>query len=241
MSTQFLFRDDAYLRHIEAEVTGIGEDGAISLSQSIFYAQSGGQPGDSGVLRSANGQSVAITNTIHPGDKAEIAHLAADDGWRPQIGEMVSCEIDWERRYKLMRMHSALHLLSVLFPFPVTGGSIGEEKGRLDFDMPEVPENLEQIQADLNSLIEKNHKVSAEWINEEELAANPEMVKTMKVKPPVGQGRVRLIRIASGENLVDLQPCGGTHVANTGEIGALVLGKIQKKGKQNRRVNLLFA
>jgi len=241
MSTQFLFRNDAYLRHVEAEVTGIDENGAIFLNQSIFYAQSGGQPGDSGVLRSENGQSVIITNTVHPGDKTEIAHLPGDGDWRPQIGEMVSCEINWERRYKLMRMHSALHLLSVLFPFPVTGGSIGEEKGRLDFDMPEVPENLEQIQADLDRLIQENHKVSAEWISEEELAANPEMVKTMKVKPPVGQGRVRLIRIASGEDLVDLQPCGGTHVANTGEIGTVVLGKIQKKGKQNRRVNLLFA
>jgi len=241
MSTEFLFRDDAYLRSLEAEVTGIGEDGAIFLNQTIFYAQSGGQPGDSGILRAANGQSVTISNTIHPGDKNRIAHLPADGGWQPQIGERVVCEIDWERRYKLMRMHTALHLLSVLFPFPVTGGSIGEEKGRLDFDMPEVPENLEQIQADLDQLIKENHKVSAEWISEEELAAKPEMVKTMKVKPPVGQGRVRLIRIATSDLLVDLQPCGGTHVANTGEIGAVILGKIQKKGKQNRRVNLLFA
>jgi len=241
MSTRFLFRDDAYLRNVEAEVTAIGEDGAIVLDQTIFYAQSGGQPGDSGVLRSVNGQSLTITNTIHPGDKDQIAHLPAAGDWHPQIGEKVSCEINWERRYKLMRVHTALHLLSVLFPFPVTGGSIGEEKGRLDFDMPEVPGNLEQIQEDLNRLIRENHPVSHEWISEEELAANPEMVKTMKVKPPVGQGRARLIRIASADNLVDLQPCGGTHVANTGEIGALVLGKIQKKGKQNRRVNLLFA
>ncbi len=246
MSTEFLFRDDAYLRELEAEVTGIGEDGAIFLDRTIFYAQSGGQPGDSGVLRTANGQSVTISNTIHPGDKNEIAHLpAAGDwpagDWRAAIGEKLVCEIDWERRYRLMRMHTALHLLSVLFPFPVTGGAIGEEKGRLDFDMPEVPENLEQIQADLDQLIKENHPVSAEWISEQELAAKPEMVKTMKVKPPVGQGRVRLIRIASGEQLVDLQPCGGTHVASTGEIGAVVLGKIQKKGKQNRRVNLLFA
>jgi len=241
MSTDFLFRNDAYLRSAEAEITGIGEDGAIFLDRTIFYAQSGGQPGDSGILRTANGQDITITNSVHPGDKTKIAHLPAGEEWRATIGERVVCEIDWERRYKLMRMHTALHLLSVLFPFPVTGGAIGEEKGRLDFDMPEVPENLEQIQSDLDQLIKENHTVSAEWISEEELAAKPEMVKTMKVKPPTGQGRVRLIRIASGEKLVDLQPCGGTHLTSTGEIGAVVLGKIQKKGKQNRRVNLLFA
>ncbi|VAW20253.1 Ser-tRNA(Ala) deacylase @ Gly-tRNA(Ala) deacylase [hydrothermal vent metagenome] len=244
MSTQFLFRDQPYLRELEAEVTTIDHDGAIELDRTIFYAQSGGQPGDSGVLRAASGQSVNIGNTIHPGDKNRIAHLPSgenENDWRPQIGDKIVCEIDWERRHKLMRMHTAMHLLSVLFPFPVTGGSIGQEKGRLDFDMPEVPENLEQVEADLNRLIEENHTVSGEWISEEELAANPEMVKTMKVKPPMGQGRVRLIRIASGDTLIDLQPCGGTHVATTGEIGAVVLGKIQKKGKQNRRVNLLFA
>ena len=155
---------------------------------------------------------------------------------RPSAGDRVRLEIDWDRRYRLMRMHTALHLLSVALPFPVTGGSVGEDKGRLDFDMPEAPSDLGAIEAQLNAMVEANHPVTAEWISDAEMAANPELIKTMNVKPPMGQGRVRLIRIGS----VDLQPCGGTHVAATGEIGPLKLGKIEKKGAQNRRVSLLF-
>jgi misacylated tRNA(Ala) deacylase len=146
-------------------------------------------------------------------------------------------EIDWDRRYRLMRMHTALHLLSVVLPFPVTGGSVGEDRGRLDFDMPETPADLERIEARLNELVAADHPVSAEWITDDEMQSNLDLIKTMNVKPPMGQGRVRLIRIGD----VDLQPCGGTHVARTGEIGALRLGKIEKKGAKNRRVNLLFA
>jgi len=149
----------------------------------------------------------------------------------------VSVELDWERRYRLMRMHTALHLLSVVFPFPVTGGQIGEDKGRLDFDMPEVPEDLPGIEDRLNAMIKADHSVTTEWITDSEMEANSDLIKTMKVKPPMGQGRVRLVRIGD----VDLQPCGGTHVARTGEIGPVAIGKIEKKGKINRRVSLTFA
>ncbi len=241
MSTEFLFRSQPYLSETQARVTSISEDGSVHLDRTIFYAQSGGQPGDQGVLLTSKGQEVPITNAIHPGDKTEIAHLPAQGDWNIKVGDKLTCKIDWERRLLLMRMHSALHLLSVAFPFPVTGGAIAPDKGRLDFDMPEVPENLDEIAVRLNEAIAENHTISEEWITEAELEANPELVKTMKVKPPMGQGRVRLIRIASGDKLIDLQPCGGTHVASTGEIGPLRLGKIQKKGKQNRRVYLHFA
>ena len=179
-----------------------------------------------------------IETAIHPdGDKTSIVHLPSAGSALPGLGELVTIEIDWDRRYRLMRMHTALHLLSVVFPYPVTGGSIGEDKGRLDFDMPEVPDNLEAFEAELNAMVEANHPVTTEWITDAEMEAKADLIKTMKVKPPMGQGRVRLVRIGD----IDLQPCGGTHVSGTAEIGQLVLGKIEKKGKQNRRVNLLFA
>jgi misacylated tRNA(Ala) deacylase len=162
--------------------------------------------------------------------------VPAEDQPALAVGDAVTARIDWERRYGLMRMHTALHLLSVVFPFPVTGGSIGEDKGRLDFSMPEVPENLPELEARLNAMVSGNHAVSFEWITDAEMEAKADLIKTMKVKPPMGQGRVRLVRIGD----VDLQPCGGTHVANTSEIGRLVIGKIENKGKQNRRVNLTF-
>jgi misacylated tRNA(Ala) deacylase len=163
--------------------------------------------------------------------------MPAEDAPALAPGDTVTLELDWDRRYRMMRMHTALHLLSVVFPFPVTGGSVGEDKGRLDFDMPEVPGNLAELEERLNQMVAGAHPITQEWITDEEMAANPGLVKTMKVKPPSGQGRVRLIRIGD----VDLQPCGGTHVADTSEIGPLKLGKIEKKGAQNRRVALLFA
>lgn len=237
MPTEFLFRDDAYLTETEATVMAVDNESGVSLDRTIFYAQSGGQPGDSGILVH-NGMEISVANTVHPnGDKAEIAHLLLPGDWQLNQGDHVALKLDWTRRHRLMRMHTALHLLSVAFPFPVTGGSIGDQKGRLDFDMPEVPDDLPEIEAQLNAWISADLPVSAEWITEEELDANPGMVKTMKVQPPRGQGRVRLVRIGD----VDLQPCGGTHVKSTGEIGPVKLGKIEKKGKQNRRVSLLFA
>jgi misacylated tRNA(Ala) deacylase len=238
LMTEFLFRDDSYLQEAPAKVLAITADGGIVLDRTNFYAASGGQPGDSGSMLRSDGSSIAIATAIHPdGDKAAIVHVPADGSALPAIGDTVSARVDWDRRYKLMRMHTALHLLSVVFPFPVTGGSIGEDKGRLDFDMPDVPANLEELEARLNAMVEAAHEVTQEWISDDEMAANPDLIKTMNVKPPMGQGRVRLIRIGD----IDLQPCGGTHVRNTREIGPVSLGKIEKKGKQNRRVSLLFA
>ena len=231
--TEFVFRDDSYLRSLDATVTEVTLEGGIVLDRTIFYAASGGQPGDTGTLGRAT-----IGATVHPeGDKFRIVHVPTDGGVPFRPGQSVTAAIDWDRRYKLMRMHTALHLLSVVFPFPVTGGSIGEDKGRLDFDMPEVPENLAELEAKLNAMVEAGHPVSSEWITDDEMQANANLIKTMKVKPPMGQGRVRLIRIGD----VDLQPCGGTHVRNTSEIGPLKLGKIEKKGAVNRRVALHFA
>jgi len=235
--TEFLFRADSYLRAAPARVEAITPEGGIVLDRTIFYASSGGQPGDAGVIETADGRRIAIATTIHPdGDKTQIVHVPAE-GALPASGDQVTAMIDWDRRYRLMRMHTALHLLSVVFPFPVTGGSVGEDKGRLDFDMPEVPDNLAELEARLNEMVSGNHRVTDEWITDAEMTANASLIKTMKVKPPMGQGRVRLIRIGD----VDLQPCGGTHVRNTSEIGPLRLGKIEKKGAINRRVALLFA
>lgn len=236
--TEFLFRDDAYLPSTEAKIIEITESGGIVLDRTVFYATSGGQPGDSGRLVLPTGEVITIATAVHPdGDKTRIVHVPAEGTALPQAGQVVQCEIDWDRRYRLMRMHTALHLLSVVFPFPVTGGQIGEDKGRLDFDMPEVPDDLEALQGQLNAMVAADHAVTTEWISDEEMEAKADLIKTMKVKPPMGQGRVRLVRIGD----VDLQPCGGTHVARTSEIGPLAIGKIEKKGKINRRVSLLFA
>lgn len=236
--TEYLFRSQSYLKTLPAIVAATTPEGGIVLDRTIFYAASGGQPNDTGRVVAADGRVVPIVNVVHPeGDKSRIVHVPADGAPALAAGDAVTLEIDWDRRYRLMRMHTALHLLSVVFPFPVTGGSVGEDKGRLDFDMPEVPADLPALEAALNAMVAAAHPVSDEWITDEEMAANPGLIKTMKVKPPTGQGRVRLVRIGD----VDLQPCGGTHVANTSEIGPLKLGKIEKKGAQNRRVALLFA
>ena len=236
--TEFLFRSDSYLRSTEARVVEITPDGAVGLDRTVFYATSGGQPGDTGRLLRLDGRPLAIAATVHPdGDKTRIVHVPAPGEPLPAPDEPVTAEIDWERRFRLMRMHTALHLLSVVFPFPVTGGAIAEDKGRLDFDMSEVPADLPEIEERLNAMVAAAHPVSSEWITDEEMLDSPGLIKTMKVKPPMGQGRVRLVRIGD----IDLQPCGGTHVRNTAEIGQLKLGKIEKKGKENRRVHLLFA
>ena len=235
--TELIYRDDPYLAEAEAVVRMSGPDG-IELDRTIFYAASGGQPGDTGRME-FDGGTATITATVHPGgDRARVLHVV--ERALPAAGTPVRLVLDWERRHRLMRMHTALHLLSVVLPYGVTGGQIGEEKGRLDFDMPEPPSDLAAIEAALNGHVAADLPVSAEWISEAELSARPEMVKTMKVKPPVGQGRVRLVRIGGAEPL-DLQPCGGTHVRATGEIGPLRLGKIGKKGRENRRVSLHFA
>ncbi len=238
--TDYLFRDDPYARTAEATVTASGPEG-FELDRTIFYAASGGQPGDTGGFARPDGAAGRIADTVHPGgDRSRVVHVVAPGDAPPAVGETVALALDWERRHRLMRMHSALHLLSVVLPYGVTGGSIGEDKGRLDFDMPEPPADLAAVEEALNAHVAADLPVAAEWIGEDELAARPEMVKTMKVKPPVGQGRVRLVRIGAGEGTIDLQPCGGTHVASTAEIGRLRIGKVEKKGRENRRVNLHF-
>ena len=236
--TEFVFRSDSYARSLSATVTAIGDTGAFELDRTNFYATSGGQPGDTGRAIRAGGQIIALSGAIHPdGDKTRILHLPTEGQQPVSVGDALTLELDWDRRYALMRMHTALHLLSVVFPFPVTGGSIAPDKGRLDFDMPDVPPDLAALQEQLNGMVSADHPVSDEWITDAEMAAKPDLIKTMKVKPPMGQGRVRLIRIGD----VDLQPCGGTHVARTAEIGPLRIGKIEKKGRENRRVSLHFA
>jgi misacylated tRNA(Ala) deacylase len=236
-ATAFLFRDDAYLREAPATVLAVTDRRGIILDRTVFYATSGGQPGDTGRLIRAGGAPVTVAATVHGETKSEIVHVPAETEALPEPGETVTGIIDWDRRYRLMRIHTALHLLSVVLPFPVTGGSIGTEDGRLDFDVDGELPARDEIEARLNALVDAAHPVTDEWITDEELLANPNLVKTMKVKPPMGTGRVRLVRIGD----IDLQPCGGTHVRSTAEIGRLALGKIESKGKQNRRVRIRFA
>lgn len=236
-----LYRDDAEAAACTATVTSSGPTG-FEADRTVFYAMSGGQAGDTGRVICADGREIAITDTVHPGrDRDRILHVIADGSAPPAPGEAVRLELDVARRRLLMRMHTALHLLSVVMPYGVTGGAITPDKGRLDFDMPEPPGDVAAVEAALNALVGRDLPVTAEWITDAELEARPEMVKTMKVKPPVGEGRVRLIRIGTMADTVDLQPCGGTHVASTGAIGPLRIGKIEKKGRSNRRVNLHFA
>lgn len=239
--TEFLFRDDSYLTTVSAKVIEINDLGGIVLDRTNFYATSGGQPGDVGFLETASGDKVKIATTIHPdGQKDAIVHVPEGDQPALAVGDNVTCHIDWDNRYKLMRMHTALHLLSVVIPLPVTGGAIGADKGRLDFQMPEPPEDKDALADQLNALIARELDVTDEWISEAELEANPDLVKTMSVKPPSGQGKIRMVRISDGGETIDWQPCGGTHVANTREIGKIRFGKVEKKGKINRRVAIHF-
>jgi len=237
--TEPLFRKDAYLRDAPARVTAHTEEGGIVLDASIFYPTGGGQPGDSGELRWDGGE-IEIATTVK-GDGQAIVLVPAEPAPLPPIGAEITQSLDWERRHRHMRVHTALHLLSVVIPLPVTGGSIAAEKGRLDFDMDEAPEDKAGLEEMLNKLIACDFPVSEEWITDDELAANPGLVKTMSVAPPMGSGRVRLVRIGQGDSTADLQPCGGTHVAWTSEIGSVRLGKIEKKGRQNRRVSVTLA
>jgi misacylated tRNA(Ala) deacylase len=234
--TEFLFRTDAYLREAEAVVIGHTAEGGIICDRSLFYATSGGQPGDSGMLAWQGGQLAIATSVKAEG--GQIAFVPAEAAPMPPIGTAVKQRLDWDRRHRHMRVHTALHLLSVVIPLPVTGGQIGAERGRLDFDMPDPPEDVQMLEDRLNALIGLDLPVTDSWITDAELAANPSLVKTMSVHPPIGQGRVRLVRIGEGATQVDLQPCGGTHVARTAEIGRVEIGKIEKKGRQNRRVSI---
>ncbi len=234
--TEMLFRQDPYLRDAEAEVRALTEEGGIILDRTVFYAKGGGQPGDSGILEWPGGR-LGIATAVKAGGE-DIALVPAEPQALPTVGTRVHQVIDWERRHRLMRVHTALHLLSVVMPFPVTGGQIGADKGRLDFLLEEAPPEKEAIEEALNELVDRDLPVSESWITEAELDASPDLVKTLSVQPPRGAGRIRLVRIGEGAAQIDLQPCGGTHVARTGEIGRLRIGKIENKGRQNRRVNL---
>ena len=231
--TEKLFLDDPYLRAATATVLSSAPDGIV-LDRTVFYARSGGQPGDIGTLR-WDARETPIADTLK-GQGETILHLPAPDSPLPPPGTTVEVEIDWGRRHGLMRMHTAMHLLcSLIKGAAVTGGSVGAERSRLDFDLPNPPPK-EQIEAGLNALIEADHPVRIEWVEEAVLDSNPDLVRTMSVAPPRGTGRLRLMRIGTDSALVDLQPCGGTHVARTGEIGRLSVVKIENKGRQNRRI-----
>jgi misacylated tRNA(Ala) deacylase len=231
--TEALFREDAYRTETDAAVLS-SESCGISLDRTVFYAQGGGQSGDRGTLVLEDGTAVPIVNTIYDSDRATILHVPAEGAPLPHAGARVIARIDWDLRYKRMRAHTALHLLSVVAPYPVTGGSVGDADGRLDFDSGEAALDKAEIERRLNELIARDAAVSQSWIADAELEANPSLIKTMSVKPPMGTGRVRLIAIEG----LDLQPCGGTHVARTGEIGRAAVTGIEKKGKINRRVRI---
>ncbi len=229
--TEELFREDAYLKSCEATVVAADAAG-VRLDRTVFYPLGGGQPGDVGMLRRADGASLRVVDARKGQEPGEIVHVLEPGAPTPSVGEKVVAEIDWARRHRHMRMHTSLHLLSAVVPAGVTGGQIGEGRSRLDFDSGDMKLDKDEIAAKLNALIAANHPVTVRWISDEELAAKPELVRTMSVKPPMGFGKVRLLDIPG----VDLQPCGGTHLRATGEIGRVTVERIESKGKRNRRV-----
>jgi misacylated tRNA(Ala) deacylase len=234
--SELLFRDDGYLRSCSARVIEADSNG-IRLDRTVFYPMGGGQPGDTGVLPLPGGQALASADTVKGAAADEVIHVPAPGSTLAEPGEELVAEIDWERRYRRMRMHTCLHLLCSIVPGAVTGGQVSDGRGRLDFDVPGSSLDKDAIASRLNALIAEAHPVGPRWITDEELAAQPDLVRTMSVKPPSGTGRVRLMEISG----VDLQPCGGTHVHNTAEIGPVIVAKIENKGRQNRRVILAFA
>jgi misacylated tRNA(Ala) deacylase len=233
MTTELLFRDDAYLRTATARVLAVGERG-IELDRTIFYPQGGGQAGDTGTLLRVNGERVAVTDTRKGDGPERVLHILAAGAPLLQAGEALALEIDWPRRYRLMRLHTALHLMSCVITAPVTGGNIVPDKARLDFDIELNQLNAERIEHETNALIAAGAATETVWITDAELDAQPELVKTMSVQPPRGAGRVRLLRIPG----IDLQPCGGTHVANIAEIEGIRVLKIRSEGKHNKRVEI---
>ncbi|WP_313615430.1 alanyl-tRNA editing protein [Agrobacterium sp.] len=238
MPVNALFRDDFYLSTCQATVTAIHEDGGIELDQTCFYATSGGQPGDTGFLERADGSKVQLGQTKHGQDKSIIIHVPLEGEAQVSAGEKITLHLDWDRRQKLMRMHTACHLLSVVCQWPITGAAVGEDESRVDFDMSEIIDK-DEVTAKMMELVNAAHPVFVEWITDEELLANPGIVKSKNVRPPIGLGRVSLVCI--GENsAIDSQPCGGTHVSTTKEIGEIHIAKIEKKGKENRRFRIRF-
>lgn len=230
--TQELFRQDGYLKQCDAIVTAQVEN-KVALDQTVFYPVGGGQPGDQGVLVRENGERIAVLDTLKDRESGQLWHIVEQGVALPE-GERLSAEIDWQRRYKIMRLHSCMHMLCAVVPEPVTGGSIRDEgTARLDFDLPEPPDKL-ALNEQLNALTSSDHPMTLSWISDDELNAQPELVRTMSVQPPMGTGKVRLVNFAGA----DFQPCGGTHVANSNEIGEVVIQSIKKKGKLNRRITI---
>ena len=228
--TEELFRSDSYLKECSATVTGV--DGtAVTLDRTVFYPLGGGQPGDTGTLSWDGGQAQVVDTRY--GDGGAIVHVLEEGVTPPVEGTAVQGVLDWDRRYRHMRMHTAMHLLGSVLKYGVTGGNISAAKSRLDFDMEDTVDK-EAVGAALQALVDEDHAVSCRWITEEELEAQPELVRTMSVQPPRGKGSIRLLDIHG----IDLQPCGGTHLKSTGEVGAVRIGKVEKKGKRNRRVNI---
>jgi len=231
--TELLFRDDAYLKTATARVVAV-RDGKVELDRTIFYPLGGGQPGDTGFLVRAGGERLVVADTRKGESPGAVAHHLAAGTVPPETGETVGLEIDWDRRYALMRLHTALHVMSCVVIAPVTGGNIAPDKARLDFDIDITLLDADRIAAGTNELIARGVATETVWITDEELDARPELVKTMSVQPPRGAGRVRLLRIPG----IDLQPCGGTHVANIAEIGAIQVLRIRNEGKRNKRVEI---
>ncbi|HSC99590.1 MAG TPA: alanyl-tRNA editing protein [Casimicrobiaceae bacterium] len=233
MATELLFRDDAYLKTATARVVAVHERG-IELDRTIFYPQGGGQAGDTGVLVRANGERIAVGDTRKGEAFDSVVHVLVPDAPRPEIGEDLTLELDWQRRHALMRLHTALHVMSCVVVAPVTGGNIAPDKARLDFDIDMSLLDADRIERETNALIARGTATETVWITDAEMDARPELVKTMSVQPPRGAGRVRLLSIPG----IDLQPCGGTHVANISEIGAIRVLKIRSEGRRNRRVEI---
>jgi misacylated tRNA(Ala) deacylase len=232
--TEELFRDDAYARRCAAEVVAVVE-GGVRLDRTVFYCTGGGQPGDRGRLLPEPGAALEVVDTVK--EDAQIVHRLAEGSRAPAVGASLVAEIDWPRRHRLMRMHSAMHLLCAAIARPVSGGQVGEQRSRLDFDLQGSLVDRDEVAERMARWIAEDRPISHRWIDAGELAARPELVKTMSVRPPTSAGRVRLVEIAG----VDLQACGGTHVRSTGEIGAVTVGKVENKGRQNRRISIILA
>jgi misacylated tRNA(Ala) deacylase len=233
MPTELLFRDDAYLKSATARVVAVHERG-IELDRTIFYPLGGGQPGDTGVLVRASGERIAIADTRKGEALDSVVHIPQPGAPRLEPGEALSLEIDWDRRYALMRLHTALHVMSCVVLAPVTGGNLSPDKGRLDFDIDMSLLEAGKITSETNALINRAVTTETVWITDAELDARPDLVKTMSVQPPRGTGRIRLLKIPG----IDLQPCGGTHVRNIAEIGAIEVVRIRNEGKRNKRVEI---
>ena len=237
MITEELFRSDSYLRECEAAVVAVGDSGGIVLDRTVFYPTGGGQPGDTGALVMAGGIEIPVVTTVKGEGAENVVHIPAEGSPVPSPGDRVTARLDWDRRYRHMRMHTCLHLLCAVVPHGVTGGRIGEARSSLDFDIGDGALDKEAIDRAINRLISADHPVAARWVDDAELDANPDLVRTMSVQPPRGSGKIRLLDIPG----VDLQPCGGTHLARTGEVGPVRVGKIENKGRRNRRISIVFA